>query len=281
MVSDYNLIASPNTIHKDDMNKAVRAIIQISGIEVEVFKVASNGDDNDYVISQSQVAKAIDTNEANVRYFLSSKATKESGLSTREKSSEKQLGTSQGKGYRDHKIDFDNEKAGRRGGNSHIKPLPINLASEFWATQAFKGNTKAQSLVYACVLESFKRRCDNAFGIPKTTDEYEEESIVDRQTWMESRNFLKDAHASFTNCCLYNGFNAAVAHDEITMSVCGKTAKELRLDDLVDGCPRVGLNHVINTDDLVTIAKVKLAFSRYKVGTVKQRVKRAVEAVSQ
>ena len=242
------------------MNKAIRTTIQLSGIELEVFRVATNGDDNDYVMSQSQVAHAIEVHRSLVLRFVESKQLEASD------SNNFQCCTS-------IKIEKDWKGQGNR---QTIKTVPIKLASEFWAEQAFKGNKIAQALVFACVQEALKRRCDIAFDKPKTTEEYEQENIVDRQSWMDSRSFLKDAHASFTNCCLYNTINAAVAHDLITLAVVGKKAADLREDDLVMGRATVGLNHIVNEEDLIKIAKVKLQFSRYRTGNVKERISKAM-----
>ncbi|MCC5639399.1 hypothetical protein LC593_26970 [Nostoc sp. CHAB 5844] len=127
-------------------------------------------------MSQSQVAEAI-----GVHKFLMSRFLKE-----------KQLESKPGKDYRSHKIDFDS-MTGNRGGNGKINIIAINLASEFWATQAFKGNIKAQSLAYACIQEALERRCDAVFQQVKSEQEYEEKAINSRQTWQESRRFLLDA----------------------------------------------------------------------------------------
>jgi hypothetical protein len=247
------------TIRKTMNNKAIRTTIEISGISVEVFRLP----DGQYVMSQSQVALVIEVQSVLVLRFLS----------------EKWLEGKLDKDYRSYKLPTQNDTKGRGGNNRQIKPIDITLASEFWAEQAFKGNKLAQALTYACILETLKRRCDNAFDIAKTTEQYEHESITNRTTWLESRSFLKDAHISFTNCCLYNGFNAAIAHDSITKAVLGKTAQELREDDVINGDYRIGLNHVQRVEELTKIAKVKLAFSKYKVGNVHERVKRAVQEV--
>ncbi|MEH2295100.1 hypothetical protein [Nostoc sp.] len=125
-----------------------------------------------------------------------------------------------------------------------------------------------------------ERRCDKAFALGKTEKEYEEEAAINRQTWEKSRGFLKDAHASFTNCCLANTFHCAIAHDKITTAVCGKTARELRELEVIEGCdPTVGLNHIENLEQLQQVARVKLEFARYRTGNVDQRIERAIEAV--
>ena len=239
------------------MNKAIITHIDLSGIELEVFMLS----DGSYVMSQSQVSLAVEVHRNGMLRFLESKQL--------ECSDSNSLGC-----YKTCEFTFNDKNGNSRG---KIKGVSIDLASEFWLHQAIKGNKLAQSLAYACLQESLKRRCDAAFNTVKTENEYEQDSFDSRTSWLESRAFLKDAHISFMNCCYYNGFNGAVAHDTITKAVCGKTARELRFEELINGDPKIGLNHIEVTDDLIKIAKVKLEFSRYKVGNVHQRVKRAVE----
>ncbi len=241
------------------MNKAVRLRIEISGIEIEVFMLP----DGSYVMSQSQAALAVEISSVYVLRFLE----------------QKRLKASDSNSYRFFIFDFDSGKKSQRGGNGKIKAVSIDIASEFWLQQAIKGNKLAQSLAYACIQESLKRRCDDCFNNQKTNEQYEQESVTSRKSWLESRGFVKDAHISFSNCCNYNGFNGAVAHDAITKAVCGMTAKELRFEELVNGSPKVGLNHIEEADILIKIAKVKLEFSRYKVGNVSERVKRSLESL--
>lgn len=239
-------------------NKAKRATIQIGGIEVEVFQLP----DGEYVMSQSQVAKAIGKHRFSVSRFLD----------------EMWLEGRLDKDYRCHNIDFDSTTSSR-GGNGQINIIPIDIASEFWTEQAFKGNIKAQSLIQACIREALERRCDKAFEQVKTEQEYESATTTSRETWEQSRGFLKDAHASFTNCCMANTFVKSVAHDKITIAVCGKTARELRELEVIEGCPRVGLNHIDNAETLQQIARVKLEFSRYRTGNVDERIKRALQVI--
>ncbi len=249
-------------------------MIQISGIDVEVFRLP----DGEYVMSQSQVAKAVNTSEFNVRYFLKNR-TEESGLLNRENLDLKQVESLSGKGYiieKNHQIKKD--WVGRGAGNK-IKIVPIQVAT--WIEQALKHNPIAVPLAYACLEETLKRRCDNAFDIAKTSEQYEQESINSREQWLESRGFLKDAHASFTNCCNYNGFNAAIAHNEITKQLLGKVANELRENELINGDWKIGLNHIADYQDLIRVARVKLQFSRYRSGNVRERIKRAIKDLGQ
>ncbi|MFN6484546.1 MULTISPECIES: hypothetical protein [unclassified Nostoc] len=241
------------------MKKARRATIKIAGNEVEVFQLP----DGEYVMSQSQVALAVEKHRSLMLRFLD-RMWLEGKLY---------------KDYRSHKIPSLNDSEGRGGNNNPISIIPIDIASAFWMDQAFKGNIKAQSLVQACVQETLKRRCDKAFSQVKTEQEYEQESIHSRETWEQSRGFLRDAHASFINCCTANTFVKSVAHDKITLAVCGKTARELRELEVIEGSPKVGLNHIENAEVLRQIAKVKLEFARYRTGNVDQRIDRAMLSI--
>ncbi len=92
---------------------------------LEVFQLP----DGEYVMSQSQVASTIGTYRLSLARFLD----------------EQWLEGNLHKDYRCYKIDF-NSTTRSRGGNGQIKPVAINLASEFWLEQAIKGNIKAQGL---------------------------------------------------------------------------------------------------------------------------------------
>ncbi|MBH8553409.1 hypothetical protein I8751_13695 [Nostocaceae cyanobacterium CENA357] len=241
------------------MNKAKRAVIKIASIEVEVFQLPTG----EYVMSQSQVGKAAGVQGVLMLRFLD----------------EKWLQGKLDKDYRNYKIPSVNDSSNRGGNNNPIKVIPISLASAFWISQTAKGNITAEALAYACVEETLQRRCDRAFNQIQTEEEYERETGIKYQTWLESREFLRDAHSSFVNCCNANDFRSAIAHDKITLAVCGKTARELRELEVMEGDPKVGLNHIDDKDVLVMIARVKLEFSRYRVGNVDERIKRAMKAV--
>ncbi|MCC5637622.1 hypothetical protein LC593_17605 [Nostoc sp. CHAB 5844] len=107
------------------MDKAKRALIHIAGIEVEVFQLPNS----EYVMSQSQVAKAVGANEFQVRYFLRSIfAKKMSGK------------------------DFNDPNA-----------ISLKLASAFWMVQAIYNNVNAEALAFECVGEALWNRCNKAF----------------------------------------------------------------------------------------------------------------------
>lgn len=241
--------------------KAKRASIQIAGIEVEIFQLP-NGD---YIMSQTQVAETVEVHKFLISRFLG----------------EKQAEGKLGKDYRSHKISTINDSFGRGGNNNPIKAIPINIASEFWTLQAFKGNTKAQALVAACMQQALQRRCDTAFNQAKSEQQYEQQSVVNRDSWERSREYCRDIHSSFTNSCIRWKFNAAMAHNAITVAVCGKTASELKELEVINGTSDIGLNHVADRELLVRIAKVKFQFSKYRKGGIYDRVERALNDITE
>ncbi|TAE60698.1 MAG: hypothetical protein EAZ76_01670 [Nostocales cyanobacterium] len=264
------------------MNKAIRGSIMLAGIKLEVFHIPQT-QSNFYVFSQTQVATAVNVPKMYVTRWLKNKeSTVESGFYESQYLDSKRVEALPGNNFTGHKI--ESNKQGKRG-ESRIKIVPIELAVEFWLDQALtRNNEQAIALTYACLNEALKRRCDEIFLGKLTTDliDYESDTEDDKNnflTYLQSRSILRDSHISFTNCCLYNGFNAAIAHNEITKQLLGKTAKELREDELINGNYRVGLNHIPNSDELILIAKVKLEFSRYRHGNVYERVKRAVNEI--
>ncbi|MEH1837203.1 MAG: hypothetical protein V7L20_00185 [Nostoc sp.] len=108
-------------------DKARRTSIQIAGIEVEAFQMP-NGD---YVMSQTQVARAIGLSETGFRRFL------------KENQPEPLI---------DKGLGFDKLSVSTAAGQ--IKAVSIDTASDFWMAQAFKGNVKAQAFVAACMQEA-------------------------------------------------------------------------------------------------------------------------------
>ncbi|MHC0068749.1 hypothetical protein ACWATR_38790 [Nostoc sp. UIC 10890] len=234
-------------------SKAKRASIQIAGIEIEVFQMP-NGE---YVMSQTQVANAVGVSSSCIFSFLHSNAVKAL--------------PSNGSEFSVIAVE---------GSNKPVNIVPIEVASDFWLSQVSKGNGKAQSLVSACMQEALQRRCDTAFNQAKSEQQYEQQSAINRESWEQSREYCRDIHSSFTNSCIRWKFNAAMAHDAITVAVCGKTASELKELDVINGTSDIGLNHVADRELLVKIAKVKFQFSKYRKGGIYDRIGRALRDVA-
>ncbi|MDZ8135106.1 MAG: hypothetical protein RM049_07355, partial [Nostoc sp. DedQUE04] len=168
------------------------------------------------------------------------------------------------------------------GSNKPVNIVPIEVTSGFWLNQAFKDNTKAQALISACMQEALQRRCDAVFKVAKTEQQYEAQASINRESWEQTRQYLRESHNAFTLACSRWKFNAAQAHDSVTLAVCGKKASELRELDVIEGAPDIGLNHIENLEAMNKIAKVKNNFARYKKGNVRERIIRALfDAIKQ
>ncbi|MEH1787523.1 MAG: hypothetical protein V7L23_18600 [Nostoc sp.] len=240
-------------------DKAKRAIIIISGIEVKGFQLP----DGSYIVSQSQAGKTVDKDRKSMFRFLGSATFK----------------ALHGEGYECSNTPIDKDWLGR-GNKSKAKAITIDVLFNYWLDQAFKGNVKAQALVRACGQETLQRRFDSAFGIVKTEAQYEQQTISAYDEYRKSRELLRTSHNGLVNACSRFKFNCAMVHDAITMAVCGKTAAQLRELEVIEGSTVIGLNHIDSAKTLVMIAKVKLAFSGYRSGTWTQRVARALRETS-
>lgn len=252
--------------------KARRATTNIAGIEVEVFQLP-NGE---YVMSQAQAAGVIDAAKSTMTKFI--QRNNESYRSFQKQASNT-LNPYTVRVIEITKIATVNDSLGRGGNNNPINIIPINLATDFWLDQTTKGNVKAKALVSACVQETLKRRCDNAFGVTKTEQEYEQQTAETRR-WEEARQYLRESHITFMLACSRYKFNAALAHDVITISVCGKTAAQLRELDVIEGDDDIGLNHIYDIEAMTRIAKVKVLFGKYRKGGIGERVVKAKREIA-
>ncbi|MEH2198156.1 hypothetical protein [Nostoc sp.] len=232
------------------MNKAKRALIQIAGIEIEVFQLP----DGTYVMSQSQASKAIGLSEIRFRRFLSEKSSEVSP---------------------EEDLSFD--KFSISGTGRQIKAIPANIASDFWLSQVSKGNNKAIALVSACMQEALQRRCDTAFGTTKTEHQYEQQTTINREQWETRRKYLREQHTNFEFACKTYGFSCASTHNKLTLAAVHKTAKELKELEIIQGNKDVGLNYIEDSDELQLVANVKKHFSRYRKGDVNERIHRALK----
>jgi hypothetical protein len=131
------------------MTKAKRQTIALGDIPLDVFQLP----DGAYVMSQTQVAEAVDLDEIYIRRFLSSKWLK----------------ALPGK---DHSSD-DFEQVEYEGRGKPIRAIPLETAALFWVYQVWQKNRQAIALVVATVRETLTRRADAAFGITRSEAEYE------------------------------------------------------------------------------------------------------------
>jgi hypothetical protein len=230
--------------------KAKRASIQIAGIEIEVFQIP-NGD---YVMSQTQVASSVGVSSSCIFSFLHSNAVK---------------------ALPDNGSEFS--VIAVEGSNKPVNIVPIEVTSGFWLSQVFKGNVKAQALVSACMQEALQRRCDNVFGVAKTEHQYEQQTTANREQWEARRKYLREQHTNFEYACKVNGFSCASTHNKLTLAAVQKTARELKELEIIQGNKDVGLNYIEDSDELLLVAKVKRHFSRYRKGSVDERIHRALK----
>jgi hypothetical protein len=83
--------------------------------------------------------------------------------------------------------------------------------------------------------------------------------------WNLSRAITKSAHKPYQECCIKNGYNAALVHDYITIGVGGYTAEYARKNfPLVKGDPKIGLNHIHDSRLLQRIGIAKSEFAYYE-----------------
>ncbi len=96
--------------------------------------------------------------------------------------------------------------------------------------------------------------------------------------WRVARLDAKSVHVAFQRACVSSHYSAKDVHNLITKLVTGYTAIEARELPVVEGREEVALNHQPSPEQLLTIARVKLAFSAMnKEGEPwKDRVYRAV-----
>lgn len=232
--------------------KAVRATIKIAGINIEAFHLPSG----EYVMSQSQVADAVDVDSSNILRFLSRKQVEA--------------------------LPANDSKfctLAIEGSKKPIKVIPTKEASAFWFDQAMKGNSKAQLLSFACMEETLQRRCDNAFSTAKTEQEYENRTFSWLDRWQKSRGYLREAHSAFERTCDKEGFSRCLTHNQLTKAICGRTANELKQLELVCGDEGIGLNHIKEEWMLVRVARAKVLFSKYRKGDAEARINRAKEEI--
>jgi hypothetical protein len=238
--------------------KAKRTVVQITECEVVVDGFLTP--DGEYVMSQRDVARSVKISDSSLRDFLEA-----------------------------HRLEHPSDErfnlrgiiaeTGAKGGQK-INAVTLDAAHDFWFTQAFKGNKQAQALVYALGRETLLRRFDKAFAVERAESEYRQQTTLTYQEkWNDFRQYARWVHTKFALACKAYFFDAAKVHNLITVGVCGKTAAELRMDELVGTDPNVGLDHIKNAEVLRAVAEVKEKFSGMQKGDATQRVKKAIKIV--
>jgi hypothetical protein len=133
-----------------DSVKATRATVQIGSFAIDGFMLP----DGSYRMSQTQAAECINLSERNARDFLDSKTFKRLA----------------GEGFTPAIFEIESEDQPR--GQSRFRALPLEVAVIYWVYQCHRGNKQAFSLLVALATESLERRFDQAFGITRSEDEW-------------------------------------------------------------------------------------------------------------
>ena len=229
-------------------SKAKRTTITIAGIKVEVFQLP-NGE---YVMSQTQATDAVNKQASSIFNWLQSE---------------------QSKALLGEVSAIFNTPA--EGFNKPIQAVPIEVVTAYWHRQSTLGNEQAAKLVYACMTETLRRRCDAAFDVTRTEQRYES-ATAELNVWDKQRSFAKQCQNAFTMFCWHNGYNPSIVHNELTKRVTGMTAEQHRQLALLGNNPNVGLDHVPNALHLAVIAQAKLNLNSYRKGTLDEKLNRAV-----
>lgn len=137
--------------------------------------------DGSYRMSQAQAAECIGMNAMSTSRFLQSKAFK----------------ALRGEGYTDHTFEqIAVETAGEFRGETRINAVPLDVVMLFWLYQCSRGNKPALSLLAALATETLERRFDQAFGVERTNDEYNQRLAKRLERTEQQLSLLGEAYAS-------------------------------------------------------------------------------------
>ena len=128
--------------------KAVKATIHLGSIPIDVYQMP----DGSYKLYMESVMEAIKRPKDDLLNFLQSKSPQALPYKNRSLLQEPMIGV---EGY---------------GGS--VKPIPVELATTYWFYSAINGNTIAQALIQASLIESIERRADTAFVFKRSEEEY-------------------------------------------------------------------------------------------------------------
>lgn len=156
-----------------DSTKATRATIQIGDLTVDGFMLP----DGSYRMSQTQAAESIGKPQRNAGRFLSSNTIK----------------SLLGNTYTPDSIEAEGIEGQR--GSPRFNALPLNVVAAYWVYECNKGNKQALPLVLAMTTESLTRRFDNAFGIQRSEDEYNQLLRDQNAALQATLQDLSDAYA--------------------------------------------------------------------------------------
>jgi prophage antirepressor-like protein len=95
-----------------------------------------------------------------------------------------------------------------------------------------------------------------------STGTYKSPEAIHHENWLIARDRSKLISLFFTAECKRYGYNAGYVHNCITTAVTGMTAKELAEHcDRIDGSKKIGLNHIIDIEQLNRVTEIKKAFA--------------------
>lgn len=147
-------------------DKAKRATIRIGNFEFEGFQMPDGG----YRMSQANAADAIEDPPVYALRFIRSKDSK----------------SLLGERYADYTPEqVEVEPLPNDRGQTRINALPLEVVSGYWLYRSHRGNKKAFVLSFALMAETLERRFDNAFGVTRSEDEYNQR-LSDRVAQLES-----------------------------------------------------------------------------------------------
>lgn len=157
-------------------DKAKRATIFVGSLEIEGFMMP----DGSYRMSQLQAAECIGTTAQNASNFLRSKAFK----------------ALRSEGFTDQVSEqIAVESTDQARGETRINAVPLDVVMLFWIYQCSRGNKPALSLLAALATETLERRFDQAFGVTRTEDEYNQQLATRLQGIEQQLSILSEAYA--------------------------------------------------------------------------------------
>lgn len=156
--------------------------------------------------------------------------------------------------------------------------VPTSAVSVFIGHWTKKGSPEALQLALELMQQNLDIRIENALGPIEA--EKVAELTGQSPEWLESREGLKRVHGAFQVACERKHHPAWLVHDAITFLVTGKTAEMARKEPLVGEDDSIGLDHQPVSEDLRTIARIKLRYSGLKAGSWQDQVNRAYSAIT-
>lgn len=137
--------------------------------------------DGTYRMSQTQAAECIGLRAQNASRFFQSKAFK----------------ALRGNESTDHGFDqIEVESSQQTTGGTRINAVPLDVVMLFWLYQCSRGNKPALSLLAALATETLERRFDEAFGVERSDEEYNQRLADRLQRTEQQLALLSDAYAS-------------------------------------------------------------------------------------